>query len=136
MTPPDPLTTLARETAMKINFDTPTSQAIHAIEAALRHARAEERERCAQIVLRHAIPGHSVCGPGYMAQIAAALRAHGEGEQWTKENLRLRLAERQVERMALCSDHRDKVTGRCIVCVAEERTRREMRAAQPARETP
>ena len=30
------------------------------------------------------------------------------------------------ERLALCSDHRDKATGRCIVCQAEERTQEEM----------
>lgn len=32
-----------------------------------------------------------------------------------------------IERLALCSDHRDKATGRCIVCHAEERTRAELR---------
>lgn len=47
----------------------------------------------------------------------------------TKEQmqLELRLLRRQVERMALCSDHRDKATGRCIVCQAEERTRQELK---------
>lgn len=37
--------------------------------------------------------------------------------------LEIRLLQRQVERLALCSDHRDKATGRCVICVAEERTR-------------
>lgn len=36
-------------------------------------------------------------------------------------------AERQVDRFALCPDHRDKATGRCVVCQAEERTRIELR---------
>lgn len=35
-----------------------------------------------------------------------------------------------IERLALCPDHRDKATGRCVVCVAEERTRREERDAR------
>jgi hypothetical protein len=44
------------------------------------------------------------------------------------------LAERFIERIALCPDHRDKATGRCIVCVAEERTRGERRSEKlPAR---
>ena len=38
-------------------------------------------------------------------------------------------AEHYIERLALCPDHRDKATGRCIVCQAEERTRQELRAA-------
>lgn len=36
------------------------------------------------------------------------------------------LERRNYDRLALCSDHRDKATGRCIVCVAEERTKREV----------
>lgn len=40
---------------------------------------------------------------------------------------------RQVERLALCPDHRDKADGRCIVCVAEERTRAEVRRSRDER---
>lgn len=36
---------------------------------------------------------------------------------------------RAYDRLALCPDHRDKATGRCIVCVAEERTKRELRSS-------
>lgn len=35
-----------------------------------------------------------------------------------------------IERLALCPDHRDKATGRCIVCQAEERTRQELRRSK------
>lgn len=56
--------------------------------------------------------------------IAPHLLADPEGQQQT--DLELRLLRRQVERMALCPDHRDKATGRCIVCQAEERTRQEL----------
>lgn len=41
--------------------------------------------------------------------------------------LQIRLLQRQVERLALCPDHRDKATGRCVICVAEERTRQDER---------
>ena len=48
-------------------------------------------------------------------------------QEMARLQLRVTLAERQVERMALCPDHRDKATGRCIVCQAEERTTQEHR---------
>jgi hypothetical protein len=41
--------------------------------------------------------------------------------------LKAECMERAYDRLMLCSDHRDKANGRCLVCVAEERTRREMR---------
>jgi hypothetical protein len=43
----------------------------------LAYARAvqdAERERCAQIAERHFIPGHSVAGPAWAAQLAAQIR--------------------------------------------------------------
>jgi len=40
----------------------------------------------------------------------------------------LRITERALDRLSLCSDHRDKATGHCVVCQAEERTRAEIRA--------
>lgn len=48
-----------------------------------------------------------------------------------KTEQHLLLAQRALERLALCPDHRDKYTGRCIVCVAEERTRRELKEPTP-----
>lgn len=35
---------------------------------------------------------------------------------------------RQLERLALCPDHRDKASGQCIVCQAETRTAESLRA--------
>lgn len=46
-----------------------------------------------------------------------------------REKLIRESAERFIDRLALCPDHRDKATGRCIVCQAEERTRAELREA-------
>ena len=40
--------------------------------------------------------------------------------------LELRLLQGQLGRLALCPDHRDKATGRCIVCVAVERAERNL----------
>jgi len=42
----------------------------------------------------------------------------------------LEIIEHAYSGLALCSDHRDKANGRCIVCVAEERTRREFAASR------
>lgn len=42
--------------------------------------RQEERERCAKLAEQHFIPGHSVAGPHFAAQLAAAIRALKEGE--------------------------------------------------------
>jgi hypothetical protein len=45
---------------------------------------------------------------------------------------RIDMLERQYDRLALCPDHRDKVTGRCVVCIAEERTRYEAQLEREA----
>jgi hypothetical protein len=45
--------------------------------AAWQAATAAERERAAQIAERHYIPGHSVAGPGFAADCAAAIRERG-----------------------------------------------------------
>lgn len=66
--------------------------------------------------------------PAAMRDAAALLEGAPSPEP--QQELEVRLLRRQVERMALCPDHRDKATGRCIVCQAEERTRQEL-AADP-----
>ncbi len=40
---------------------------------------------------------------------------------------RLQHLQRQYDRLALCPDHRDKATGRCVVCQAEDRAKQEER---------
>lgn len=40
-------------------------------------------------------------------------------------------AKRQVDRWNLCPDHRDKATGRCMVCDGERRGREEARSSAP-----
>lgn len=66
--------------------------------------------------------GNDVCA--ILDAVRAALVAERPRELEI-ERRRRGMAERQVERLALCPDHRDKATGRCIVCQAEERTRME-----------
>ena len=61
----------------------------------------------------------------------AAQQEQADAEYRRKLDCVIEIERRAYDRLALCSDHRDKATGRCIVCVAEERTRREQ-AAKPA----
>jgi hypothetical protein len=51
------------------------------------------------------------------AVMTAVQREHALSEH------RIEIATRAYDRLALCPDHRDKASGRCIVCTAEERTR-------------
>lgn len=44
-------------------------------------------------------------------------------QECSRLRARMELAERQYDRLELCSDCRDKATGRCVVCVGEERGR-------------
>ena len=54
-------------------------------------------------------------------ELAAALASSGSPTEPEIE----KAYQRAYDRLQLCPDHRDKVNGRCIVCMAEERTRQE-----------
>jgi GNAT superfamily N-acetyltransferase len=62
------------------------------------------------------------------AAIEAALSASPEAREGAVETAIGKAAVQQLERLALCPDHRDKAIGVCIVCQAEKRTREELRA--------
>lgn len=67
--------------------------------------------------------------PGELEQLAreeshpSALLTEADMRKFRNE-----LTAHAYDTLALCPDHRDKATGRCIVCVAEERVRQEMKA--------
>lgn len=117
--------------------------ALHVVTEQLRDAllalsRANDGSHCwCEMSIGHpSIRQHSsACDQAAYAlqQVAAALAGQDEGPEVEPE---LRLLRRQVERMALCPDHRDKGTGRCIVCQAEERTRNELIEASQSPSTP
>ena len=74
-------------------------------------------------------PSFYVCACGFVGQVGVGTVRHGIVPTKAEriETAMLRGLEQYVNRLALCSDHRDKGAGRCIVCQAEERTRKEIR---------
>lgn len=55
-------------------------------------------------------------------------KAQADAETIAQLKRRLEISERQYDRLALCPDHRDKATGRCIACDGETRSRRAAQA--------
>lgn len=61
--------------------------------------------------------------------IAVALaHIHEQGDEIARLNLIIKIENEHYERMKLCPDHRDKLSGRCIVCDGEKRGKDEERA--------
>lgn len=81
-------------------------------------------------VRKHVI--HLGGGPYLDLAVVPALAAPPVPEGDKKTAVMLEHAQHYIDRLALCADHRDKATGRCVVCQAEERTRQEVRRTAPA----
>lgn len=81
----------------------------------------------------HEHEGELCWTPRQMDAITKLVKA--ERERAESKGLQIeRILTRQYDALAICPDHRDKHDGRCIVCVAEERTKVE--PLQPAAAAP
>lgn len=68
-------------------------------------------------------PSFYLCPCGFVGQVGVGPVRYGVAPAKAErmEQAKLRGLEQYVDRLALCPGHRDKATGRCIVCQAEER---------------